>query len=61
MEGGHREDAQASQGSLGGPAGCSQQALGVRQFAALQAGQVTAHPEQVHVKLLQVLLPLLNL
>ena len=61
VEGGHGEDAQASQRGLAGPAGRGQQALGVGQLAALQAGQVAAHAEKVHVETLQVLLPLLDL
>lgn len=57
VEGGHGEDAQAAHGHLGGAAGEGQQPLGVGQLPALQAGQVTAVPEQVHLELLQVLLP----
>lgn len=61
VEGGDGEDSQASQGSFGGPAGKREQALGVGQLSTLQAGQVAAHPKQIHVKPLQVLLPLLDL
>lgn len=61
VERGDGQDAQPAQGQLGGAAGGSQQALGVGQLPALQAGQVAAHPEQIHVEPLQVLLPLLNL
>lgn len=61
MERGDGQDAQPAQGQLGGAAGGGQQALGVGQLPALQAGQVAAHPEQIHVEPLQVLLPLLNL
>ena len=57
MEGGDGEDPQASHGQLGGPRGHGQQPLGVGGLAPLQAGQVTAAAEQVHVELLQVLLP----
>lgn len=61
MEGGHREDSQTSQHALGGPAGHGEEALGVWELAALQAGQITPQPEQIQVQLLQVLLPLLDL
>ena len=61
VEGGNWQDAQPAQGQLGGAAGSSKEALGVRQLPALQAGQIAAHPEQIHVKFLQVLLPLLDL
>ena len=61
VERGNWQDAQPAQGQLGGAAGGSKEALGVRQLPALQAGQIAAHPEQIHVKLLQVLLPLLDL
>ena len=61
MKGRHREDSQAGEDDLGGPAGGGQEALGIGLLTALQAGQVAAHAEQVHAKLLQVLLPLLNL
>ncbi len=61
VERGHGEDSQASQHALGGPTGHSKEALGVWELAALQAGQVTAQPEQIQVQFLQVLLPLLNL
>lgn len=61
VEGGHREDSQASQHALGGPAGHSEEALGVWELAALQAGQIAPQPEQVQVQFLQVLLPLLDL
>ena len=61
VEGGGREDPQASQGALGGLAGGGQQALGVGQLTALQAGLVAAQPEHLHVQLLQVLVPLLDL
>lgn len=61
VEGGDGEDSQASQGGFRGPAGERQQALGVRQLSTLQAGQVASHPKQIHVKPLQVLLPLLDL
>lgn len=61
MEGGHREDPQPSQRGLGGPAGHSQEALGVWLLTPLQAGQVTPESEQVQVQFLQVLLPLLDL
>jgi len=61
VEGGHGEDAQTSQHALGGPAGHGEQALGVGELAALQAGQVTPESEQIQVQLLQVLLPLLDL
>lgn len=61
MKGGDREDPQASQSGLRGASCHGQETLGVGELTALQAGQVTAHPEQVHVKLLQVLLPLLDL
>lgn len=61
MEGGDRENPEASQGGFGGPAGDGQQALWVWQLSTLKTGEVAAHPEQVHVEPLQVLLPLLNL
>lgn len=61
VEGGHGEDSQASQHALGGPAGHGEETLGVRELAALQAGQVAPQPEQVQVEFLQVLLPLLDL
>ena len=61
MEGGDREDPQAAQCCFGGAAGGGQEALGIGQLPALQAGQITAHAEEVHVEALQVLLPLLNL
>lgn len=61
MEGGHGEDSQASQHALRGPAGHSEEALGVWELAALQAGQVTPQPEQIQIQFLQVLLPLLDL
>lgn len=61
MKGGDREDPQASQSGLRGASCHGQETLGVGELTALQAGQVTAHPEQVHVELLQVLLPLLDL
>ena len=57
VEGGHGEDAQAAHGQFGGAGGEGQQAFGVGKLAALQAGQVTAEAEQVHVELLQVLFP----
>lgn len=57
VEGRHGEDAQAAHGHLGGAAGEGQQPLGVGQLPALQARQVTAVPEQIHLELLQVLLP----
>lgn len=57
VEGRDGEDAQAAHGQLGRARGEGQQALGIGQLAALQAGQVTAEAEQVHVELLQVLLP----
>lgn len=61
MEGWDGEDSQATESGLGGPSGSGQQALRIGRLAALQAGQVTAHPEQLHIKLLQILLPLLDL
>lgn len=61
MERGNRQDAQPAQGQLGGATGGGKQALGVWQLPALEAGQIAAHPEQIHVKFLQVLLPLLDL
>lgn len=61
MEGGHGEDSEAAQSCFGGAAGGGQEALGIGQLSALQAGQVTAHAEEVHVEALQILLPLLNL
>lgn len=61
MKRGDREYPQASQGGFGGAAGNCKQALRVGQLSALQTSKVTAHPEQIHVKLLQVLLPLLDL
>lgn len=61
VEGGHGEDSQASQHALGGPAGYREEALGVGEFAALQAGLIAAQSEQVQVQFLQVLLPLLDL
>lgn len=61
VEGGDGEDPQTSQHALGGPAGGGQQALGVGELAALQAGLVTAQLEELQVELLQVLLPLLDL
>lgn len=61
VEGGHGEDSQASQHALGGPAGYGEEALGVGEFAALQAGLIAAQPEQVQVQFLQVVLPLLDL
>lgn len=57
MERGDREDVQSSHSQLGGPRSEAQQAFGVGGLAALQAGQVTAAAEQIHVKPLQVLLP----
>lgn len=61
VERGNRQDAQPAQRQLGGATGGSEQALGVRQLPALKAGQIAAHPEEIHVKFLQVLLPLLDL
>lgn len=57
MERGDREDVQSSHGQLSGPRSEAQQAFGVGRLAALQAGQVTAAAEEIHVKPLQVLLP----
>ena len=57
VEGGDGEDPQPAHGQLGGPRGHGQQPLGVWRLPALQAGQVAAAAEQVHVELLQVLLP----
>lgn len=61
MEGRDGEDPQASQSSFGGTAGNGEQALWVGQLSTLQTGQVAAHPKEIHVKPLQVLLPLLDL
>ena len=61
MEGRDREHPQASQSGFGVSAGNCQEALWVGQFSTLKTGQVTAHPKQIHVKLLQVLFPLLDL
>lgn len=61
MERGDWQDAQPAKGQLGGAAGSRQETLRVWQLPALQAGQIAAHPEQVHVKFLQVLFPLLDL
>ena len=61
VEGGHGEDPEAAQHRLGWAAGDGQEALGIGELTALQAGQVAAHAEQVHVELLQVLFPLLDL
>lgn len=61
MKGRHGEEAKATQSHLGGPAGHGQETLWIGQLTALQAGQVAAHTEQVHVELLQVLFPLLDL
>lgn len=57
MERGDGEDVQPSHGQLGGPRSEAQQPFGVGGLAALQAGQVAAAAEQIHVKTLQVLLP----
>lgn len=57
MERRDREDVQPSHGQFGGPWSEAQQAFWVGGLAALQAGQVTAAAEQIHVKPLQVLLP----
>lgn len=57
MERGDREDVQSSHCQFGGPRSEAQQAFGVGGLATLQAGQVTATAEQIHVKPLQVLLP----
>lgn len=61
VERGDRENPKASQGGFGGSAGDGQQTFWVWQLSTLKAGEVAAHPEQVHVEPLQVLLPLLNL
>lgn len=61
MERRNGQDAQPAKGQLGGAAGGSKEALGVGQLPALEAGQVAARPEQVHVQLFQILLPLLDL
>lgn len=61
MEGGDGEDPQASQSGLGGATGDGQQAFWVGQLSTLQTGQVASHPEEIHVKPLQILLPLLDL
>lgn len=57
VEGGDREDAQAAHGQFGGARSERQQPLGIGQLASLQAGEVAAEPEQIHVEPLQVLLP----
>lgn len=57
MEGRDRENAQSSHGQLGGTRSEAQQAFGVGGLTALQAGQVAATAEQIHVKAFQVLLP----
>lgn len=57
MEGRDREDPQSSHCQLGGSRGKGQEAFGVGQLPSLQTGQVAPESEQVHVKLLQVLLP----
>lgn len=61
MKGGDGENPQASQGGFGGAAGDGEQALRVGQLSALQTCEVAAHPEQIQVESLQVLLPLLDL
>lgn len=61
MERGDGEDSQAPKSSFRGATGGGQEALGVGKLTALQAGQVTAQPKQVHVEPLQVLIPLLDL
>lgn len=57
MEGRDREDAQSSHGHFGGTWRKAQEAFGIGRFAALQARQVAATTEEIHVKPLQVLLP----
>ena len=57
VEGGDGEDPQAPHGEFCGAWGESQQALGIGQLAPLQAGKVTAEPEQIHMEPLQVLFP----
>lgn len=52
MKGGDRKDAQSAHGQFGGTRGEGQQAFGVGKFTALQTGQVTAEPKQIHVELL---------
>lgn len=57
MEGGDREYTQPAHRHLGGARGEGQEAFGVGKLSSLQAGQVALEAKQIHVKLLQVLLP----
>lgn len=57
MEGGDWEYTQSAHCQLGGAGGEGQEAFRVGELASLQAGQVTSKAKQIHVKLLQVLLP----
>lgn len=57
MEGRHGEYSQSAHCQLGGARGEGQEAFGVGQLSSLQAGQVAPESEQIHVKVLQVLLP----
>ena len=57
MEGRDGEYTQPAHRQLGGARGKGQEAFGVGQLTPLQAGQVAPEAEQIHVKLLQVLLP----
>lgn len=52
MEGRDWKNAQSAHGQFGGTGGEGQQAFGVGKLATLQAGQVTAEAEQIHVELL---------
>lgn len=61
MKGGDGENPQASQGGFGGAAGNGEQALWIGQLSALQTCEVAAHPKEIQVESLQVLLPLLDL
>lgn len=57
MEGRDREYTQSAHCQLGGARGEGQESFGVGKLSSLQAGQVAPEAEQIHVKLLQVLLP----
>lgn len=51
------EYSQPAHCQLGGTRGKGQEAFGVGQLSSLQTGQVAPEAKQIHVKLLQVLLP----
>lgn len=57
MEGRDGEDTQTAHRQFGGTRCKGQEPFGVGKLSPLQTGQVTSVAEQIHVKLLQVLLP----